>query len=80
MTWHPKSLYQQTVDIAGYCPVSIGLGGGYPEMMSRRSLPSWDYMEKWQAKALLGLIEANDYDAVFTHLHSIDPVSYTHLK
>ena len=77
MAWHPKSLYQQTVDIAGYCPVAISLGGGYPEMISRRSLPSWDYMEKWQATALLGLIEENDYDAVFTHLHSIDHIGHS---
>lgn len=77
LTWHPKSLYQQTVDIAGYCPVAISLGGGYPEMISRRSLPSWDYMEKWQAAALLGLIEENDYDAVFTHLHSCDHIGHS---
>ena len=75
-TWHPKSLYQKAVDIAGYCPVANNSGGGYPEMMSRRSLPSWDYMEKWQATALLGLIEQNDYDAVFTHLHSCDHIGH----
>lgn len=69
-------MYQQTVDIAGYCPVANNSGGGYPEMMSRRSLPSWDYMEKWQATALLGLIEQNDYDAVFTHLHSCDHIGH----
>lgn len=74
--WSPKSLYQQTVDIAGYCPYAINLGGGYPEMISRRSLPSWDYYEKWQAKALMGLIEQNHYDAVFTHLHSIDHLGH----
>ncbi|MEL7564337.1 MAG: alkaline phosphatase family protein [Dehalobacterium sp.] len=77
MTWHPKSLYQQTIDIAGYCPAANNLGGGYPEMLSRRSLPSWDYMEKWQATALLGLIEQNGYDAVFTHLHSIDHIGHS---
>ena len=77
MLWHPKSLYQQTVDIAGYCPVANNLGGGYPEMLTRRSLPSWDYMHKWQATALLGLIEQNDYDAVFTHIHSCDHVGHS---
>ncbi len=76
-TWHPKSLYQQTVDIAGYCPVANNIGGGYPEMLSRRSLPSWNYMHKWQATALLGLIEENDYDAVFTHIHSCDHVGHS---
>lgn len=77
MTWHPRSLYQQTVDIAGYVPAANNLGGGFPEMISRRSLPSWDYMEAWQATALLGLIEQNKYDAVFTHLHSCDHIGHS---
>lgn len=77
VTWHPRSLYQQAVDIAGYVPAANNLGGGFPEMISRRSLPSWDYMEKWQATALLGLIEQNGYDAVFTHLHSCDHIGHS---
>jgi len=77
MLWHPKSLYQQTVDIAGYCPVANNLGGSYPEMLTRRSLPSWDYMHKWQANVILGLIEQNEYDAVFTHIHSCDHIGHS---
>ena len=76
MVWHPRSLYQQTMDIAGYCPVANNSGGGFPEMLTRRSLPSWDYMQKWQATALLGLIEQNNYDAVFSHIHSVDHVGH----
>ena len=74
--WLPQSLYQQTVDIAGYVPHAIGVGGGYPEMISRRSLPSWDVFQKWQAKALMGLIEQNEYDAVFTHIHNCDHIGH----
>ncbi len=74
--WLPQSLYQQTIDIAGYVPHAIGVGGGYPEMISRRSLPSWDAFQKWQAKALLGLIEQNEYDAVFTHIHNCDHIGH----
>lgn len=75
-TWSPKSLYQQTVNIAGYCPVTSITGGGTPDMISRRYLPSWSYMHQWQAKALLGLIEQNDYSAVFTHIHSVDHLGH----
>lgn len=74
--WLPQSLYQQSVDHAGYIPYAIGVGGGYPEMISRRSLPSWDYFTKWQANALLGLIKDNKYDCVFTHLHSCDHIGH----
>ena len=70
--WLPESLYQQTIDIAGYVPYAIVSGGGAPERFTRRVVPSWDNFQKWQAKALLGLIEQNEYDAVFTHNHSCD--------
>ncbi len=74
--WHPKSLYQQAVDAAGYVPYACSLGGGYPEMISQRVLPSYHYGAIWQAKALLSLIEQNDYEAVFTHLHNCDHVGH----
>ena len=70
--WHPESLYQQTIDIAGYVPYAIVSGGGAPERFTRRVVPSWHNFQRWQAKALMGLIEQNGYDAVFTHNHSCD--------
>ncbi len=75
--WYPKSLYQQTLNIAGLIPYATPTGGGNPEMISRRSLPSWDVFQKWQAKALIGLIEQNGYEAVFTHNHSCDHVGHS---
>lgn len=74
--WVPQSLYQQVVDIAGYIPYANLMGNGYPELISRRVLPSWDAFTKWQAKALMGLIEQNGYEAVFTHIHSIDHLGH----
>ena len=74
--WAPESLYQQSVDIGGHIPYAVPLGGGYPEMISRRSLPSWDVFQKWQAKVLLGLIEENGYEAVFTHNHACDHIGH----
>ena len=74
--WAPQSLYQQTVDIAGYIPHTGQTAGNYPELISRRILPSWDAFQKWQAKALLGLIEQNGYEAIFTHNHSCDHLGH----
>jgi len=74
--WAPKSLYQQTVDIAGYIPHTGQTAGEYPELISRRILPSWEVFQKWQAKALMGLIEQNGYEAVFTHNHSCDHLGH----
>lgn len=74
--WAPHSLYQQTVDIAGYIPHTTQCAGNYPELISRRILPIWDYFQKWQAKALLGLIKENGYEVVFTHNHSCDHLGH----
>ena len=75
--WSPTSLYQQTLDIAGYIPHTGQNAGNYPELVSRRILPGWDNFQKWQAKALLGLIEQNGYEVIFTHNHSVDHVGHT---
>lgn len=75
-TWAPKSLYQQTVNIAGYVPHTGQLAADYPELVSRRLLPGWDAFQKWQAKALLGLIEENNYEVIFTHNHSCDHLGH----
>ena len=75
--WHPKSLYQQAVDIAGYVPTVFAVGGGYPEMVSRRTLPAYDNLKDWQSKVIRELIKANGYEAVFTHLHSCDHVGHS---
>ena len=74
--WSPKSLYQQTLDIAGYVPCTEQIAGNTPALVRRRILPSWDAFQKWQAKALLGLIEENGYEVVFTHNHSCDHVGH----
>ncbi len=75
-TWAPKSLYQQTVDIAGYIPHTGQIAADYPELVSRRLLPGWEAFQKWQAKALLGLIEENGYEVIFTHNHSCDHLGH----
>lgn len=74
--WHPKALYQQVVDIAGYEPCTVSIGGEYPELVSRRILASWGVFQKWQAKVLMGLIKQNGYEAIFTHNHSCDHVGH----
>lgn len=74
--WSPKSLYQQTIDLAGYIPHTTQSAGNYPELISQRVLPSWNVFQKWQAKALMGLIEQNDYEVVFTHNHSCDHLGH----
>jgi len=74
--WHPKSLYQQSIDIGGYIPYAVVGAGNTPELNTKRILPSWSVFQKWQAKVLLGLIEQNGYEAVFTHNHACDHIGH----
>ena len=45
-------------------------------MVEGKILPSWKHYDEWQAKSILHLIEANEYQAVFSHLHNVDCIGH----
>ncbi|MBR0186077.1 MAG: alkaline phosphatase family protein [Synergistaceae bacterium] len=70
--WSPPSLMAQVRNSTG-SPPPVSLIGGEDETLVREVfLPSWEIYNKWQADSLKHLIEANGYEAVFTHLHNVD--------
>jgi hypothetical protein len=70
--WNPRQLMSQVRERAGEVPPVSLIGGEDAELVEKVFLPSWDYYNSWQAAALLGLIEENDYELVFSHLHNVD--------
>lgn len=74
--WHPQNLYQEIIENVGYVPSTISSCGFYPELIERRTLPSWDYYQKWQAKALMYLIKEHQYEIVFSHIHNVDAIGH----
>lgn len=72
MLWQPKELYQQVVKEVGYIPAVSLIGGEETDLVRDVFIPSWDVYCKWQADSLNQLIKANQYQAVFSHLHNVD--------
>ena len=74
--WHPKSLYKQVVDNVGYVVPNPSFGGKDLEIVNRIVIPTWDKVCQWQAKAINHLIDENDYQVVFSHIHNVDGMGH----
>lgn len=73
MFW-PHSLHKQVLDLAGHIPTAslCGANGKDSKYVEAFSLNCWEHYCDWQARALLGLVHANNYEVVYSHLHNID--------
>lgn len=70
--WHPKKLYHDVVANVGYVPMISLLGGKDIDAVERISLKAWHYYSRWQAQALNYAIAHQDYEIIFSHIHSVD--------
>ena len=78
--WHPKRLFKEVVENVGYpTPTSI-VGCQSPLLITDCMLANWYVSAKWQADALLYLIENEDLDVVFSHYHAIDLEEHRFIK
>ena len=77
--FHPKSLYQQVVNNVGYVPaVSCNGSSGKAEVFVENFLlEGWRVYDQWQADAIKHLIQENQYDVVFSHLHNVDCLGHS---
>lgn len=70
--WSPKRLLKEVSEnVAPVPPVSL-IGGEDAELARDVFLPSWSKFNEWQADSIKKLIELEQYDVVFSHLHNID--------
>jgi len=70
--WHPKELYKDVVEHCGYPKPHSLVGGGDKQLIEDCMGVSWDLVCQWYADSINYLIEAHDYEIVFSHLHNID--------
>lgn len=70
--FHPRSLHSQIVKGAGHVPGMPTVGGCRADLVEGALLPSWENYTKWQNKAMKTLIDENEYDVVFSHVHNVD--------
>ena len=70
--WHPQSLHKEILDNIGFPPPTSTLGGGDKQLISDCMHACWEHTLDWQSACLNYLIEAHDYDVIFSHFHSPD--------
>ncbi len=77
--FHPTSLYQQIVKNVGLIPpvTTNGVTGKKEVFVENFLLESWRAYDKWQADAMKYLIQENNYDVVFSHLHNVDCLGHS---
>lgn len=73
---HPKTLLQQINDNVGYVKVMASCGGSVEEYAQKLLCRSWEKYTQWQADAINYLIQANDYEMVFSHIHNVDMIGH----
>ena len=74
--FYPHSLFSQVVENVGYVPPMTAMCGTNPLMVEEKILPAWRNYDRWQAETLMYLIQANGYQAVFSHLHNVDCIGH----
>ena len=72
--FHPKALYKEVINNVGFIPsVDLQLNlAEDPHLLEYVMNTSWRHYGDWQAAAINYLIQAHDFDVVFSHYHNLD--------
>ena len=70
--FHPHSLLQQCRKKVGEFRSVALVSGTSPRAGKSIATPLWAAYTEWQAECINALIEENDYDVVFSHVHNVD--------
>lgn len=70
--FHPHSLLKQCREKVGEFRSVALVSGTSPRAGKSIATPLWAAYTEWQAECINALIEENDYDVVFSHVHNVD--------
>ncbi len=70
--WHPATLKKTVIENVGPVPCTSMADARNESLVKTCLLPCWDVYSKWQADAMNYLIDHENYDVVFSHLHNVD--------
>lgn len=70
--WHPAPLKKTVIENVGPVPCTSMADARNESLVKTCLLPCWDVYSKWQADAMNYLIDHENYDVVFSHLHNVD--------
>lgn len=77
MLFHPKSLLKQIQETAGQIRSVSMMIGDTAKCANEIFAPLWESYSEWQGNAINALIEQNEYEAIFSHLHNVDIAGHT---
>jgi len=75
-TWHPQSLYDTVKEACGPTPPTANLFE-QKEEIHQCMLDGWVISCDWQSKAIHTIVEKENVDVVFSHMHIDDMVDHT---
>lgn len=78
--WWPQRLHTTVVEECGHPLATAFVGGCDKTLISKCMQSSWEAVGEWQSKALLKLIEVEDYDVIFSHFHNVDGQAHQLIK
>lgn len=70
--WHPKRLFKEVTENVGYPTPTSMVGHQDKKLIMDCMLANWYATMDWQIAALKHLIEVEDIDVIFSHMHSVD--------
>lgn len=70
--WHPATLKKTVIENVGPVPCTSMADARNESLVKTCLLPCWDVYSKWQADAMNYLIDHENYNVVFSHLHNVD--------
>lgn len=70
--WHPTSLKPPVIEAVGPVPAISMANASEEDLVLSVLMPTFAHYVDWQAKALDYLIDHEDYDVVFSHIHNVD--------
>ena len=78
--WHPKRIYQEVKEAVG-TPVPFSFIGHQEDMLiTDCMLDNWNDAVEYQAKVINFLIEKENLDVVFSHMHNVDYQEHMFVK
>lgn len=78
--WHPKRIFREVADNVGYSVPCSMQGRQDSLLITECMLDNWYAVADWQSAAMLHLIESEDLDVVFSHMHSVDLEEHMFIK
>ena len=70
--WHTKQLFSEVIEHIGHIPPTSQMGGQDKQLINECMLDAWNITADWQARALNYVIDQENVEIVYSHMHNMD--------